>query len=74
MTLSKEDIQIIETIVRQQWCNPVKNPEHAKFEEWLGVDQDQALALIEMIPNRLPANPSALLIFPKSDRGGKDAD
>ena len=44
MKLTKEDIQVIETIVRQQWCNPTENSEQARFEGWMSVDQDQALA------------------------------
>ena len=55
--MSKEDLAQIETIVRQQWCDG-----NSPWESWLSVDQDQALALIEMIPFRLRASPKPLAI------------
>ena len=64
MRLTKEDIQVIETLVRQQWSDTT-NPDHVRFDSWLGVDQDQALALIEMVPNRLPVTPVMCPIFPE---------
>lgn len=56
MRLTLQDVAVIERIVRQSSYNG-NIPEEAKFGEWISVDQDQALALIEMIPNRLPCGP-----------------
>lgn len=56
MRLTLQDIAVIERIVRQSSYNE-NIPEEAKFGEWISIDQDQALALIEMIPNRLPCGP-----------------
>jgi hypothetical protein len=53
--MTREELGHIETIVRQQWC-----VESSPFESWLSVDQDQALAVIEMIPNRLRVHPALL--------------
>lgn len=50
MAFTLQDVATIERIVRQQWCSE----EESEFEEWMGLDQDQALAMISMIPNRLP--------------------
>lgn len=49
--MSKEDIAVIERIVRQQWYDE-SDPDEARLGHWLDVDQDQFLALIEWIPNR----------------------
>lgn len=54
MTL--QDVAIIERLVRQSSYNP-NVPEEAEFGDWISVDQQQALDLIEMIPNRLPCGP-----------------
>lgn len=56
MRLTLEDVAVIERIVRQS--SYIGNiPDEAKFGEWIGVDQDQALALIEMIPTACRAAP-----------------
>jgi hypothetical protein len=55
--MTKEDIAIIERIVRQQSCGGPDHPEEVPFEEWLGVDQKQFLELIEHIPGRLSPYP-----------------
>ena len=54
MTL--QDVAIIERIVRQSSIQ-TKDPDEMRFESWLGVDQDQALALLDMIPGKLPCGP-----------------
>ena len=61
MTL--EEVRTIETIVRQQWYSEL-DPEQARFGEWLGVNQDQFLELVELIPGRLPAHPKPFEIRP----------
>lgn len=60
--MTREDIATIELIVRQQWLDG-NDPQQARFESWLGVDQDQALALLAMIPNRLPVRPRLFPAF-----------
>jgi hypothetical protein len=55
--MTKEHLAEIETVVRQQWCD-----DNSPWESWLNVDQDQALAVIGMIADRMPARPKLLPI------------
>ncbi len=67
MTL--KDVARIETIIRQGWYGP----EDEEFGSWLGVDQDQALELLERIPYRLPADPRPLWPFLRGSEIGEPA-
>lgn len=53
MKLTRHDIAVIERIVRQSSYSE-DDPEEVRFGSWLSVDQGQFLALIELIPNRVP--------------------
>lgn len=64
--MSRSDIAVIEKIVRQQWYD-ASDTEQSRFESWIDVDQDQALALLEMIPDRLPVKVD-LLPWPDAQR------
>lgn len=55
MELTLQDVAVIERIVRQSSYENI--PEELRFGSWLSADQDQVMALIEMIPNRLPCGP-----------------
>ena len=63
--LSLQDVAVIELIIRQGWLDG-NNPEEARFETWLGVDQDQALALLRLIPGRAAVYPKILPAFVES--------
>ncbi|WP_366535744.1 rRNA maturation RNase YbeY [Streptococcus pneumoniae] len=58
-TMSREDIAVIETIVRQSWYLTT-DLQQMKFGSWISVDQEQALDLLSMIPDRLPVHPKPL--------------
>ncbi len=66
MQLTLNDIAIIETIIRQQWYSEDDSKQRA-FESWLMVDQEQALALLERIPGRLPSSPKPLPMHPETE-------
>ena len=69
--IDKSDVAVIETIIRQGWLDS-NDPSQAKFDTWLEVDQDQALALISMIPGRLSAQPKPYAAINNADLDTQD--